>query len=308
VDWRLLAKIVLMMIILAVAVVVPLRQGWSAVTGPARPAPGSNGEPVTTCDQSTLLGPDAPTPGSIAKPASLQLRPSQKASLAFGRSTSTRSRTLQFDVALGDAEQLGQYSKLAADLDPFQRDDDAELNRRMMTVNAEFRDDRVRLTLCADRGGSEYLGDPGTYNGTVSIVDARVSRVDVPFTITLAESRWPIVVVVSELTVFAGMFWIWILDRRRSGTPAKYKDWITWLLSPDGIVSCGLGLAGAATAFATLYLTSSTWAFDTPQVLALVGGVLAAFVAGSSVAVVSEYISRRFGTDSRTQETGSGAD
>ncbi|GAA0906075.1 hypothetical protein [Virgisporangium aurantiacum] len=220
----------------------------------------------------------------------LKLRPSQKTSLAFGRSVSTRSRTLQFDVSAQDADKLNAYAQLAADFDPFLRSDDAELERRMMSVQAEFRDGRVRLTLCADRAGGEPLGDPGTYEGTVSIVDPRVSRIDIPFTITLAEPRWPIVVDIGVLTVIAAMWWAWLLVVRSADTWPKLLDWPAWLFEPEGILTCGLGVVGAAGAFATVYLKSATWSLDALQVAGLAAAVFSAFIAASTATRVAQYV------------------
>jgi hypothetical protein len=260
----------------------------------------------TSCPESTLLGSDKPpAPGSIPNPLILQPRHTQKLSLAFGRSQLMRTRTLQFDVPAQAAQpvqepsptavnaqalstpKLESNARLAADFDPFVRDDDAELNRRMMSVRAVYSDGRVRLTLCADRAGKEPLGDPGTYQGVLSIIDARVARVDVPFTITLAYPGWPLVADLGILTVLAALGWVWLLTR----SPAN-PSFGAWLLRGQGAVACGLGLAAAAAAFASVYLKSATWALDPLQIGGLVAAVFSAFVAAASISAVQQYLTR----------------
>src|SRR5690349_1739891 len=77
---------------------------------------------VRNCPQTTSLG-NGRLPSADSQPLTLQLRPTQKATLAFGRSQDLRSRVLQFDVTDNPAGRLEQGTLLAVNLDPFLRSD-----------------------------------------------------------------------------------------------------------------------------------------------------------------------------------------
>jgi hypothetical protein len=263
---------------IAAAVIVSLVLLAVPVFGVGQYMPRDTGQ---KCENTSTVGTDAPAAGSLADPIDLQLRPTQKTSLAFGRTVSKRTRTLQFDVRPEDVARLNQRDRLAVDLDPFLRSDDAQLNPDMITAYAVYRDRRVHLTLCATRAGREPLGDPGTYTGAVSIIDARVARVDVPFTITLSYPAVYVVVEIAFVTVLVAAWWVWLLSRPAPGsaTPKKFRQ---WLWGGEGIVAYGVGLVAAATALAATYFKDDDWALDPLQAGSMIATVFGAFVAAAS--------------------------
>jgi hypothetical protein len=241
---------------------------------------------VRNCPQTTSLG-DGQVPSTGSQPLTLQLRPTQKATLAFGRSQGLRSRVLQFDVTDNPTGRLAQGTLLAVNLDPFVRSDDAEMNARMMSARAEYRDGRVLLTLCATRAGSERLAAAGSYSGAVSIVDSRVIRVDVPFTVTLAYHGTPVVLELAILAAIAALWWVWQLSHLSDESSVLTVDGLArWVTSRGGFQACCFGLLAGAGALTVSYLRNPTWALDLPQVGTLLAAIFGSVVAAASAPAV----------------------
>jgi hypothetical protein len=245
----------------------------------------------------TTTAPGTLQPAPAGRPPDLALKPGQSSKLALGRSLGHKSRQLQFEVD-GGSNVLQQGALLAVDFDPFIRGDDTELSPADYSARAEFKDGRVRLTICLARSGGATQGngspntvgpiaDAGTYTGTVSIIDPRVARTDVPFTFTLAYPYWPVVVAIAFVTEVVAVCWIWILRRDDSAKPVMGGEFWSWLKSGAGITSASVAAVAGAGALIAIYFNSETWAFDIPGMVALISGVFAGFVTAATAQTVA---------------------
>ncbi len=247
------------------------------------------------CPQTTAPGARQRAPKG--RPPSLALKPGQSSTLALGRSLGHKGRQLDFELQ-GGKNVLSQGSLLAVDFDPFVRSDDTDLNRANYSARAEFLDGRVRLRIClartgrtspSDGGPRVSTADAGTYEGTVSIVDPRVARTDVPFTFTVAYPYWPRVLAIVVVTEIAALCWTWVLRREDSANPKavfSHEFW-SWLGSGVGIASAGVAAVAGVGAVIAIYVNSDTWALDVAGLVALVTGVFGAFVTAATIQPVA---------------------
>jgi hypothetical protein len=226
------------------------------------------------------------------------LRPAQSSTLTLGRALGRKSRQLEFELK-GGKNVLTQGALLAVDFDPFVRTDDTELSRANYSARAEFRDNRVRLYVCLSRVGRTStngavgpVADAGTYTGTVSLVDPRVARTDVPFTFVVAYPYYPVVLAIALITELAALCWIWILRRdeatpTEAAKPAFSPEFRRWLKSGVGVASAGVGAVAGIGALIAIYFNSTTWALNVAGVVALVTGIFSAFVTAATVQPVA---------------------
>lgn len=228
------------------------------------------------CGATTFEG-APPSPADVATPAKLTLRADQEAVIAFGRSLRATTRDLQYDFTPGSVK-LANFTVLAVDLTRFSLDS-SFLDADLVSARAQYRNGLVLLQVCANRNGSEDLGDPGTYRGTISIVDPRVSRVDLPFTISMAYPAWPLVLDLAIGTCLAALGWVWLLRQPSdSSAPVVSAEFFHWISRREGLVALFAGLAaGIATVF-TVYFNNPTWGSSLGNPIALVGAVFTAFV------------------------------
>ena len=145
---------------------------------------------------------------------------------------------------------------------------------------------RVLLKVCIDRTGAGFAA-PGSYQGTISIVDPRVSPVSIPVTVTL---DWPI--------------WQWVMEGSCSWPPpwpghgtsgssrprsirAAPVSLLDFCSNKLGILSIGAGIVAAFGVYSATYLNSVTWGSSSGQVFALFGAMFSAFLAGATAVHVS---------------------
>jgi hypothetical protein len=202
---------------------------------------------------------------------------------------------------------------LAVDFDPFIRNDDAELDSRNFSARAEYRDGRVRLYICVARIGRPLangdsanadgpVADAGTYTGTVTIIDPRVARTDVPFTFTLAYPYWPRVLLIALVTLVVALCWTWVLERPSDSADSVFTGGFrAWLRSGAGVASVGVATVAGIGALIAIYFKSATWALDVAGVVALITGMFGAFVTGATVQRVAKK--SKEGTTEEQQET-----
>jgi hypothetical protein len=118
--------------------------------------------------------------------------------------------------------------------------------------------------------------------GTVSIVDSRVSRVDVPITVTLSYPTWQFVLELLVLAVFAGSWYIWVLQDKEPEEMAINWGFIKWCGSMIGVLSIGAGVVAALSVYNASYLNSASWGYAANQPLSLLGAMFTAFLAGAA--------------------------
>jgi hypothetical protein len=165
-------------------------------------------------------------------------------------------------------------------------------------VAAWYQSGRVLLKLCVDRSGSK-LADPGTYQGTVSIVDPRVNRVDVPIIVTLSYPSWQLVLELLVLAVFAGSWYIWVLKQKKASDLAIGWEFVKFCGSMIGVLSIGAGVVAALGVYNATYLSSDSWGSSAEQPLALLGAMFSAFLAGATTVHVGAAAGQA--RDSRTR-------
>jgi hypothetical protein len=233
----------------------------------------------------TFSGAPSQAPGSPAqpvRPAKLILISGQTTTLAFSRALTTKTLTIQYGLNGTIPEvETGQYPNLKVIQQDFLRNDQAALPANRVRVAAWYQSGRVWLQLCVDRSGLK-LADPGTYVGTVSIVDPRVSRVDVPITVTLSYPTWQDVLELLVLAVFAGSWYIWVLQDKQPTDRAISWHFITWCGSMIGVLSIAAGVIAAVGVYSASYLNNNSWGYTVSQPLALLGAMFTAFLAGAA--------------------------
>jgi hypothetical protein len=215
-----------------------------------------------------------------AKPAKLVLINGQVTTLAFNRAAATKTLVIQYGITGAIAGDL-RYPNLAVSQQSFLRSDEAALPASRIKVAAWYQNGRVLLNLCVDRSGGQ-LADPGTYQGTVSIVDQRVGRVDVPVTVTLSYPSWQLVLELLVLASIGGTWYIWVLRQKKPGTLAFGWDFLSYCTSMLGVLSIAAGVIAALGVYSATYLSSTDWGSAATQPLTLVGAMFSAFLAGAS--------------------------
>ena len=204
----------------------------------------------------------------------------QVTTLAFNRAAATKTLVIQYGITGAIAGDL-RYPNLAVSQQSFLRSDEAALPANRIKVAAWYQNGRVLLNLCVDRSGGQ-LADPGTYQGTVSIVDQRVGRVDVPVTVTLSYPSWQLVLELLVLASIGGTWYIWVLRQKKPGTLAFGWDFLSYCTSMLGVLSITAGVIAALGVYSATYLSSTDWGSAATQPLTLVGAMFSAFLAGAS--------------------------
>jgi hypothetical protein len=275
---RLLLRIALPLV--ALAALLSLFPVWYLVSGSRHSAP------CTFPGIPQVVASPPAEPASF-KPVKLVLISGQATTLAFNRDLGPKTLTLQYGIngtipfAGGNqSPQLG-----ANDLLGFVRDDQEALPGSQVDVKSWVQNGRVLLKVCIDRTGAGFAA-PGSYQGTISIVDPRVSPVSIPVTVTL---DWPIWQWVMELLVaaaVAGTWYVWVLQapKNSAGAPVSLLDFCSNKL---GILSIGAGIVAAFGVYSATYLNSVTWGSSSGQVFALFGAMFSAFLAGATAVHVS---------------------
>jgi hypothetical protein len=223
------------------------------------------------------------------KPVKLVLISGQATTLAFNRDLGVKTLTLQYGVnGVIPFTGTNQSPQLAAnDLLGFIRDDQEALpGGKLVAVKAWVQNGRVLLKVCIDRTGAGFAA-PGSYQGTVSIVDPRVSPVSIPVTVTL---DWPIWQWVMELLVVAalvGTWYVWVLQAPKNATSGAPVSLLDFCSNKLGVLSIGAGIVAAFGVYNATYLNSVTWGSSSGQIFALFGAMFSAFLAGATAVHVS---------------------
>jgi hypothetical protein len=238
---------------------------------------------------SVSSGPPLP---SDVQPATLELAEGERTTLQFGRSQDLRRRTVSFKLSGEPAalRTLPETAALRTRVSAFLRDDDQPLATGSSTeplVSAVTSRERglVLLTLCVDRDGRpEELGPPGSYAGTVSIDDARVNPIDIPFTVTMSFPTWPYIFVLFAFIIPVAAAYSWLLKGVNLTTDQALRPaaFLGWLLSRIGVLAVGSGTVAAFIAYSATYLQSATWGANIFQITAIFGAMFTAFVTAAT--------------------------
>ena len=217
--------------------------------------------------------------------------PEPLSAVVFQRELGLRRRMVEYEVSYPPAEdaagaaavdelddgpvetQVGQFLDVTAS---------RELDTRYIDATAEHRNGRLLLTVTFDRRSSA-LGAPGSYVGTISVVDPRVGRVDVPFRVALAFPWWQFVLALLLFMLLPATVYLWYL--RGSFTPDAQPTFLglqEWLFSRNAQMSFGTGVAAAASVWMATYISGETWGGSIAAATALFGATFSSFVAAAT--------------------------
>jgi hypothetical protein len=221
---------------------------------------------------------------SSAQPVQLELVENQDLTLQMGRELGTREEIIDFRI---QGKPFASQEQFAVELDPFERNDGAQVHKERITAIATANRDLVRIAFCLSRPqtGSE---DPGLYTGGVRFADPRIAPTAVTARVELAHPSYALVAAWGLLACAAGVVWIWWLGHQSLLSKASAgRDFETWLFSPPAVIGIGAGLAGATLAWIATYLSNPTWGESIGQWASLFGAGFTAFTTAATVPTVA---------------------
>lgn len=296
-GWLLWIAILAALAMLVILVVVPdlgVRSADRCFSERSEDEPGPNNPDSRWAyySQPNLQEPPASRPEN---PIQLSLLPDQLTTLHFGRSESVRALDIDYRPAVMANTSADEATSAAAatslrgqltspalqlDISQFRRDDGAVLSPDLVKTRANvIGDDRVRLSVCVDRRSAHALGDPGTFRGTVSIIDPRVTRADVPLQIDAADPHWPLPFFLVLIAVIAGSWMTWVIREKTPETRFFLpREWFAWGGTAIGIICIVAGSAAAVGTYLTTYLTRETWGTTLSDYATLLTGAFVAFM------------------------------
>jgi hypothetical protein len=162
----------------------------------------------------------------------------------------------------------------------FRRDDAAILAPKLIKARARvIGDDRVRVSLCVDRREAMLLADPGTYRGTVSIIDPRVTRTDIPLEVDAADPKWTFSLFLVLVAVVAGSWVTWIIKEQKADSYGfRPREWFIWSGTAIGIICLVAGASAGVATYQATYLSRSTWGSSVNDYVTLLTGCFVAFM------------------------------
>jgi hypothetical protein len=258
-------------------------------------------------------------------PATLVLQKGQTTSLAFGRTLEAKELIVRLDVAEGKARNIRKPLNASASF--FKRGDDARVPQDLVRVTADFQGPKeVHVRLCIDRNpesadagsgrnnasaaasasDSQYPAsaatDPngtsikaGSYEGTITVLDPRVSKFSIPVTATFS---YPNVALAPGITLIVVMFigsaYLYLLGRPDKSQESEdevlsihsARQFGRWLRTSSGVFAVVAGGIAAVTAFFATYMQAVDWGSSGSQFLSLFGAMFTAFVAAGTAARV----------------------
>jgi hypothetical protein len=235
---------------------------------------------TTDCKQA---GPVSGVPATApSKPAQLKPRAAPVTAVPF-----SRSRTIQFRQVEYDVTDPGKVLANVGQLDVFtgqfiSSDGSQQLNPRDINAAATLHSGRVVLDVCFNRTDPGF-GAPGSYLGTVSIVDPRVSRTDVAFNITMSYPWWQLVFAVFVGMLLPAILYVWFLKGSfQSHQGLKIGLLQDWIFSRTALMAIGAGFAAAIGVFSAIYAKAPAWGADWTSATGLFGATFSAFVAAAT--------------------------
>jgi hypothetical protein len=242
--------------------------------------------PQASCATSPALA-SPPDPGLIGENSQLvtaTLESEQMEEVDFGRSVTSRSVTVYLDLSSTPSGSAFFHVRI----NPFVRSDDATLRPQNIVASAERDGTTLLLNVCFNRSGGRNtnLGDPGSYAGSVTIDDSRLSSpVSVPITVTMQYPNGVFLLWLYFGTVIPGAWCVWVINAKRDGTSgALSRDFLKWAKSINGVVAIVAGGVSAFAVYMAVYLRDPTWGSSALQPLTLYGGMFSAFVTTSGLA------------------------
>jgi hypothetical protein len=230
------------------------------------------------------------SPAASVNPAKLALVGGQLTAIEFSRSITTKTLTMEYQIK-GQLPQIGLDPRLTVEHQDFLRSDQAMLVNSRVRVAAWFQHGRVLLEVCVNRTGPD-LGDPGVYQGIVSIVDPRVARVDVPITVDLSYPYWQWVLELLVLAVMAGTWYFWVLQRKNPEDFAIGTAFVNWCGTAIGVITIAVGVIAALGVYNATYLNNDSWGSSAEQPLSLLGAMFSAVLATAATVHIGSKAGR----------------
>jgi hypothetical protein len=236
-----------------------------------------------TCPNQSIPASQLGRPRSGAGTMTPKLHDGENEEIDFGRSITARTLTLYLD--LGAPSAGPRYFSMHAN--PFTRTDDATLRQANIVTSAARDGNTLIVTLCfvRERAGLS-LGDPGSYAGSVTLDDSRLSSaVTIPITVTMQYVHGMLLIWLYVGAVLPGIWCLWVLKTSRdSRKPALSRDIITWLQTVNGTISVGVGGIAALSVYIATYLRDPTWGSSAIQPLTFYGAMFSAFITTAGLA------------------------
>lgn len=226
---------------------------------------------------------------SGAQSVTAKLQANQIEEVDFGRSLI--SKILTIDLTLSAVPKGSAFFQVRTN--PFLRADDAALTPQYILSSARRDGGTLILSMCFERNtpGPAILGDPGSYAGSVTIDDSRLSApVTVPITVTMQYTNGVFLLWLFFAAVIPGAWCVWVLRTKRDGTEiAVNLDFLKWVGTVNGLVAVVAGGIAAFAVYTAVYLRDPTWGSSALQPLTLYGGMFSAFVTTSGLASLTGH-------------------
>lgn len=259
--------------------------GLQAYTQAAKPPQAA----LATAQQNRQC-PIGRAPASGQKVAQLASHGGQNAVVAFGRDRGMQERQFEYDVT-DPSKLLVDAGCLRVQFTPFLRTsqtETAQLDSSQITADAQVSDggDHLLVTVNFTRQDNAF-GPAGLYSGTVSLLDPRVGRVDIPMTISLAYPVWQLPVTLWWLVLPVAIVYLWLLRGSFGGAAdpklqLQLSGFDGYVSSRNGILAIGAGATSALLVLSATYLSSASWGGDITDAFGLFGAMFAAFAAAST--------------------------
>jgi hypothetical protein len=225
--------------------------------------------------------PDNPPSIPPENPAVLKPHSTVASGVPFGRDFGTKRRDIEYDVT-ANSETLKEAKSLAVEQTRFENASGSrQLDESGVLVWAEVKNqNRVLLHACFRRDHS--FGSPGNYVGTVSIIDSRVGRVDIPFNVSLNYPVWQFVIALWVLMLLPATLYVWLLLGSFTTTKLSIASFRQWIFSRNAIIALGTGATISFGFVLASYFKAEAWGSDVTEATALFGGAFAGFVAAAA--------------------------
>jgi hypothetical protein len=274
--WR-LTRIVALAAIWAIVLAVLLAWGLAA---------NASAKPDTAdCKQARAV-PGVPSTAP-SKPAQLKPRAEPVTAVPFSRNRTIERRQVEYDVT-DPGKVLANVSKLDVFTGQFiSSDGSQQLNPGDINAIAALQSGRVILNVCFNRTDPSF-GAPGSYLGTVSIVDPRVNRTDVAFNITMSYPCWQLVFAVFVAMLLPAILYVWFLKGSfQSNKQLTIGQLQNWIFCRTALMAIGAGIAAAIGVFSAIYAKTPAWGTDWTSATGLFGATFSAFVAAATAVIAA---------------------
>jgi hypothetical protein len=240
---------------------------------------------ISCATSPSIASPSDSTPNNgTSQFVTAKLEGVQREEVDFGRSMTSRGIILYLD--LSSTPSGSAYFHVRTN--PFVRSDDAILRPQNIVASAERDGTMLLVGVCFNRNGTRNtnLGDPGSYVGSVTIDDSRLSSpVSIPLTVTMQYANGVFLLWLYFGAIIPGAWCIWVIRAKRDGSTNAFSlDFLKWAITINGLVAIVTGSVTAFAVYTAVYLRDPTWGSSALQPLTLYGTMFSAFVTTSGLA------------------------